>query len=104
MSEFRPCVAGYFPHIPPSTPGPLGFEIKPRAPIGLPEQSPRMSSGKTGGADGEYGCLVAVGGSKRCPQCWQLKAYPEAFDGRKNCNACRYNPHKHMGRKERFAL
>jgi hypothetical protein len=58
------------------------------APAAQPDAPPPKKPPKHG-HDGQYGCRVPMNGTKRCPECWKIKAYPGAFDGKHNCNVCR---------------
>lgn len=74
-------VAGHFPNLPATTP-PRPYQPKADAPhpVGVPVHWRKRS---------DYGTRVPVDGTKRCPQCWAIKAFPSRFDGRLNCNECR---------------
>lgn len=86
-------IAGYFPDVPFTSPGPTGDTIRYRRAMHLAEpgghrgQAPRKDVGR-------HGCREPVAGKKRCPQCWAVLAWPAQFtprgraETRLNCNDC----------------
>jgi hypothetical protein len=86
--EYCPSIAGDFPDLEATTPS-FGVLVDE-----LVKKPPR----KERGHDGQYGCRVPVDGTKRCPQCWEVKAHPAEFfppgarHANLNCTECLDKP------------
>lgn len=83
-----PSLAGYFPDIPDPWPKPNGGPIPIRHASSMPK-----TRGDERPHHNRYGTRTAVDGKKRCPQCWEILPWPDAFGyaghTRLNCNQCR---------------
>jgi hypothetical protein len=87
-------ISGYCDGQLPPTPAPVGGPVPDRTKVAgvMPSRGPSTTR-RIGGADGDYGCTTPVDGGKRCPQCWQVKRWPDAFGppghARRMCLECR---------------